>query len=49
MPQLTGTRALMRTWQVRALAELEAGQTEAAFKDVRLMLRLIGAMKTNRC
>ena len=43
VPQLTGTHALMRTWQVRALGELEAGQTEAAFKDVHLMLRLVSA------
>jgi hypothetical protein len=43
LPHLSGMRHLARTLQVRALAELEAGQIEAAFHDVRLILRLARA------
>ena len=43
LPHLSSWRNVARTLKFRALAELDAGQTEAALKDVRLMLRLANA------
>ena len=46
LPHLGSLRQAARVLQVRALAELNTGQTDAAFNDVRLMLRLDNAFET---
>jgi hypothetical protein len=45
LPHLSSLLKCARTLQLRALAELEAGQGEAALKDVRLMLRLANSLE----
>jgi hypothetical protein len=46
MPHLSVIRRACKVLQVRALAELAAGQTEAAFRDVGLILSLADSVKT---
>lgn len=46
LPHLSSLRQIARVLQLRALAELEAGQSEAALKDVRLMLRVANSLET---
>jgi len=45
LSHLSSLRQCARTLQLRALAELEVGQSEAALKDVRLMLRLANSLE----
>jgi len=45
LPHLAQLRNVARVYRLRALAELSAGQTEAAFEDVRLCLRLADTIK----
>jgi hypothetical protein len=45
MPHLGYFRYAMRAYRLRALAELSAGQTDAAFEDVRLGLRFANVIK----
>ncbi len=45
LPHLSSLLKCARPLQLRALAELDAGQGEAARKDVRLMLRLANALE----
>ena len=45
-PHISALLKCARPLQLRALAELEAGQSEAALKDVRLMLRLANSLET---
>ena len=46
IPQLSVLRQFSRVAQLRALAELEMGRTDAALADVQLGLGLAGAIKT---
>jgi hypothetical protein len=46
LPHLGSLRQAARVLQVRALAELNAGQTAAAFNDIRLILRLGNSFET---
>jgi hypothetical protein len=46
LPHLATMKRCARVLQLRALAELQEGQTEAAFNDVRLSLRLIRYLRT---
>lgn len=45
LPHLSGLRNIARVYRLRALAELSAGQTDAAFEDARLCLRLADTIK----
>ncbi len=45
MPHISPLRNISRVYRLRALAELSAGQTDAAFEDVRLNLRLADTIK----
>lgn len=45
IPHVTPLRNVARVYRLRALAELSAGQTDAAFEDVRLCLRLADTLK----
>ena len=45
LPHLSPLRNVSRVYRLRALAELSAGQTDAAFEDVRLNLRLADTLK----
>jgi hypothetical protein len=44
LPYLSAIRSCLRPLQLRACAELEAGQSDKALDDVRLMLRLVDAI-----
>jgi hypothetical protein len=46
LPHLNALRGCARVLQLRAIAELELGQTEKALADVKLMLRLVDAIRT---
>lgn len=45
LPHLSPLRSIARVLRLRAVAELAAGQTDAAFEDVRLCLRLADTIK----
>jgi hypothetical protein len=45
LPHLAQLRSVARVYRLRALAELSARQTDAAFEDVRLCLRLADTIK----
>jgi len=45
LPHLSQLRPLARVYRLRALAELSAGQTDAAFEGVRICLRLADTIK----
>jgi hypothetical protein len=46
LPHLAALKRSAMTLQLRAIAELQNGQSEAAFNDVKLMLRLASAVRT---
>ena len=46
LPHLASLKGCSRTLQLRALAELQAGQTERAFDDIKLTFRLIESAHT---
>jgi hypothetical protein len=45
LPHLAGLKGSAKMLQLRAIAELEAGQTDQALEDVQLMLRLAEALR----
>jgi hypothetical protein len=46
LPHLAALKAATRTLQLRTCAELQNGDSNAAFQDVKLMLYLAGAIRT---
>lgn len=46
LPHLNGLRGCARVLQLRALAELQNGQSDKALDDVKLMLRLTDSVRT---
>lgn len=46
LPHLQAVKQCSQVLELRAIAELQNGQTDAAFDDVKLMLRLVDSIRT---